>query len=62
MKILTKRCECGVLWKLQKVKTPFGVRDNDSIACSCGRELISWNGGHMYQAEIIAEGEKERAK
>jgi len=53
-----KKCECGLVWKLVKVKTPYGIRDSDSLQCSCGRELISWNGRHTWTAEVVNKGEK----
>lgn len=53
-----KKCECGLVWRLTKVKTPYGMRDKDSLECDCGRELISWNGGHMYNAEKVAKDSK----
>jgi hypothetical protein len=39
-------CECGLKWRLRRVKTI--MRDSDSANCTCGRDLISWNGGHMW--------------
>ncbi len=39
-------CECGLKWSLRRVKT-IG-RDSESANCTCGRELIRWNGGHMW--------------
>ena len=39
-------CECGLKWSLRRVKTI--ARDSDSANCTCGRELIRWNGGHMW--------------
>ena len=46
-------CECGLVWKLRKVKVI--MRDADSLNCNCGRELISWNGGHIWTGEIIPQ-------
>lgn len=55
MKSEIKKCECGLVWKLTRIKTPYGIRDTDSLACDCGHELIAWNGGHMYTAEKVPE-------
>jgi hypothetical protein len=33
-----KRCECGIVWELKRIKSPFGIKDADSIACSCGQK------------------------
>jgi ribosomal protein S27E len=51
-----KTCEeCGSIYKVTKFKTI--MKDKDSIACEvCGRELLSWNGGAMYQALLIKRG------
>jgi hypothetical protein len=56
-KIVT--CECGLEWVLTKQKTSFGIRDDDSLDCSCGRELIRWNGGHLWTGEVVS---KEKSK
>lgn len=48
-----KRCECGRIYELRKIKVP--VRDKDSIHCECGRELMAWNGGVMYIDKKIGE-------
>jgi hypothetical protein len=46
-------CECGGVWKLRKIKTI--MRDIDTFNCTCGRELISWNGGHMWAGELVSK-------
>jgi hypothetical protein len=52
-------CECGLQWKLTRQKTSFGIRDDDSLNCSCGRELISWNGGHLWTGEVVPKEESK---
>ena len=50
-------CECGRKWTVKKFKTI--MRDSDSANCSCGRQIIEWNGGHMYRVtEIKKNGSK----
>jgi hypothetical protein len=51
----TVTCECGLTWELRKIKTI--MRDKDSLNCDCGRELIEWNGGHMWTGEIVSKEE-----
>ncbi len=51
------KCECGKTWRLTRVKMPYGARDSDSAACTCGREVISWNGGHVYVIEEVNTSE-----
>jgi len=53
MKGKIETCECGLAWQLQRVKMPHGARDSDSLNCRCGRELISWSGGHVYTMEAV---------
>jgi hypothetical protein len=50
-------CECGLKWKLTKQKTSFGIRDDDSLHCTCGRELIRWNGAHIWTGEVVSASE-----
>jgi len=47
-------CACGKSWQVAYVKTPYGTRDSDSASCTCGNEIINWNGGHMYLVEETA--------
>jgi hypothetical protein len=48
-------CECGRKWLLKKIKTI--MRDSDSVSCSCGRQIIEWNGGLMYRvSEVKSDG------
>lgn len=42
-------CTCGKRFDIYKIKMP--MRDKDSEHCTCGAEIISWNGGVMYRAE-----------
>ena len=49
----TKQCECGKFRKLTKIKTIGGIRDIDTLYCTCGRELIDWSGAHMWTKEEI---------
>jgi hypothetical protein len=44
-------CECGRKWIVKKIKTI--MRDNDSVYCSCGRQIVEWNGGHIYQVTEV---------
>lgn len=53
----TVTCECGLVWRMRKIKTI--MRDNDSFNCTCGREVISWNGGHMWTGELVTEPKGE---
>jgi hypothetical protein len=46
-------CECGKTWELNRVK--LGMRDDDSLHCSCGQVLIHWNGGYVWTGKVIAE-------
>ena len=39
-------CECGLKWRLHRVKAI--ARGSGSVNCTCGRELVNWNGGHMW--------------
>ena len=48
-------CECGLAWRLTKQKTSFGIRDDDTFNCDCGRELIRWNGAHIWTGEVLPE-------
>lgn len=34
-------------------------RDKDSFDCTCGRELTSWKGGHMWTGELVTDTKKE---
>ncbi len=45
--------DCGRVWLLTKRKVP--QRDKDDISCTCGRTLVSWNGGCVWTAELITE-------
>jgi len=51
----TKKCDCGKVWEITRVKMPYGVRDNDSLSCTCGRELKVWSGGHTYTMEEVTD-------
>jgi len=46
-------CQCGRRWSLQEIKSP--MRDTDSAHCTCGLEIISWNGGHRYRVAEIKD-------
>jgi len=48
-----RTCECGLTWRLRKVK--IIMRDSDYLGCTCGRELINWHGGHMWTGELISD-------
>ena len=50
-----KRCEnCSAVYRIKVVSVPF--RDSDFIDCRiCGVELIRWNGGAIYRAELVEE-------
>jgi hypothetical protein len=48
-------CECGLRWKVTEHKTLYGFRDSDSEHCTCGREIVRWNGGHVYLVEKLAD-------
>lgn len=50
-------CECGRVWKLKKFKSI--ARDSDSVTCVCGKEIISWNGGHFWIGELVSEPTKK---
>ena len=45
-------CECGQRWHVVPIKT--AMRGSDSIECHCGREIIRWNGGHMFRVTAVA--------
>ena len=45
---------CGSVYRITSFVT--GMRDKGSINCEvCGEELMSWNGGVMYSAELIEQ-------
>lgn len=46
-------CECGRVWNLTQRKVP--MRDKDSIQCLCGKTLVSWNGGCIWDADLIQD-------
>ena len=46
-------CECGRVWLLKEIRVP--QRDKNSIECTCGRTLISWNGECFWKAELIED-------
>jgi hypothetical protein len=46
-----KTCLCGRVWLLSKRDVP--QRDKDDISCTCGRVLVSWNGGCVWKAILI---------
>jgi hypothetical protein len=54
---MEKTCKtCGSVYRITEFRT--GMRDEDSIDCQvCGTELMSWNGGTMYEAELIRRNE-----
>jgi hypothetical protein len=35
---------------------PFGTRDSDSEACSCGKVIKRWSGGYTFVVEEMKEG------
>ncbi len=49
----TETCECGRVWELKRIK--IIMRDKDSLNCICGRELIHWNGGHMWTGTLVSD-------
>ena len=52
-------CKCGKRWRLRRVHVP--MRDSDSLHCSRGRELISWNGACMWnRAELLEKKKKSK--
>ena len=46
-------CECSLIWRLHRFKT--SMRDEATLRCSCGRELITWSGPYMYVKERVPE-------
>ena len=46
-------CECGRVWELTQRKEP--QRDKDDISCTCGRTLVSWNGGCVWKAKLVSD-------
>lgn len=46
-------CLCGRVWLLAKRSAP--QRDKDDICCTCGRVLVSWNGGCVWEATLILD-------
>jgi len=60
MKTEIKKCECGIVWKLKRIKSPFGIKDTDSIACSCGRKVITWSGGYLWVGEVMPDKENSK--
>ena len=53
----TRKCSrCGSIYAIKKFK--LGSRDKDSINCQvCGEQLMEWNGGVMYQAELVTRAD-----
>jgi hypothetical protein len=51
-------CECGLAWSLVKIKTI--MRDSGSFQCICGKELIRWNGDHMWTGFVIPKQVKKQ--
>lgn len=43
--------KCGRKWKV--TATTLLMRDKDDLRCSCGEEIISWNGAVLYRAEEV---------
>ena len=60
MKTEIKKCECGIVWKLKRIKSPSGTRDTDSIACSCGRKVITWSDGYTWVGEVMPDKENSK--
>jgi hypothetical protein len=58
MKKICKKC--GRVWELKSEKLPF--RDKDSIKCTCGEELLSWNGGICYQSRLVQDTPQKKRK
>jgi hypothetical protein len=52
--ILSTNRQCRTT-NITKQKTSFGIRDDDSLNCTCGRELIRWNGAHIWTGEVVSE-------
>ena len=50
-------CECSLIWKLHQIKT--GLRENATLRCSCGRELITWSGPYMWMKERMPEPKEQ---
>jgi len=48
--IHTCKC-CGKQWNVKKVK--LTARDKDSERCTCGEEIINWNGSTIYYVTPI---------
>jgi hypothetical protein len=46
-------CQCGRVWFLTQRKR--GQRDKDDLSCTCGRTLVSWNGGCVWTAKLIKD-------
>jgi hypothetical protein len=47
----------GIVWKLKRIKSPFGTRDTDSIACSCASKVITWSAAYMWVGEVMPDKE-----
>ncbi len=47
--------ECGAKYNVRKQVQP--MRDKDSENCSCGREIVRWNGGVTYYVTPVESEE-----
>ncbi len=56
-----KTCECGKVWVVTRHKMPHGARDDGSLTCTCGREIVSWNGGYTYTIKETAAEPVQKA-
>jgi hypothetical protein len=48
---------CGRQWDVKRLRGI--VRDKDSIDCTCGTEIIRWNGGVTYSVSQSFDAEAE---
>lgn len=48
-----RNCECGRTWKLTRLRTLYGLRNDYWLSCSCGRALTRWDGVHMWTTEEL---------
>jgi hypothetical protein len=51
-------CECNLVWKLHRFRTK--MREDETLRCSCGRELITWSGPYILTKERVPDPEESR--
>ncbi|MGB6689031.1 MAG: hypothetical protein WBE76_14450 [Terracidiphilus sp.] len=53
-------CECNLVWKLHRFRTK--LREDETLRCSCGRELITWSGPYILTMERVPDPDDRNRK